>query len=225
MRQISIFNLLESFVNLLIPKKSYYHGKIDTYLSEDLINQARLRYRKPDLQAPHYLEKVFFCLDYTPEVQNLLHRAKFEGEFAIIKDLTNLVYHVLSQNLQSQKPKVTFKDSILTFVPEDQQRKAMRGYHLPALFAAQLASQLQIPYQHLFLKTRSTLAQSLLSREARIANIQDAFELKNHLPTNLQRVYILDDLVTTGSTLNQTAKALKNFYPQIAIYGLTIASA
>lgn len=214
--------LLTYLLDLFFPKKSLYHSNIHSYLSKELLAKAKLKARKVDFKTPHYLEKIFFCLEYWPEVQDLLQRAKFEGEFAIIYDLAKLVFEVLKKDKE-----VNFDCSLLTFVPPDPQRGLQRGYHLPKLLALDLAKKLKITCLDLTYKVFSTPSQSLLQRDLRLKNLVNVFKLKpvNLDLNNFEKIYILDDVLTTGTTLNEVAKTIKTNYTKIKIYGLTIASA
>lgn len=89
--------------------------------------------------------------------------------------------------------------------PWDQLR---RGHNQAALLAEQLGRQLNIPVQYQALqKIRHTRKQHRLSARQRRHNLQGAFALNKPLPSH---VALVDDVMTTGSTLNEIARLLKS---------------
>ena len=92
-------------------------------------------------------------------------------------------------------------------VPLHRHRLAARGYNQAGLLAHWLGQALALPvYNNLTARLKSTPPQSGLSAHARRRNLRQAFSAK--LPTNLKRIAIVDDVVTTGTTASLLAKAL-----------------
>ena len=88
-------------------------------------------------------------------------------------------------------------------------REHTRGYNQSALFAKPAARALGIPYlPDAVVRTRETISQVGLTAEERKTNLAGAFLGDGNQVADLS-ILLLDDITTTGSTLNECAKALK----------------
>lgn len=93
-------------------------------------------------------------------------------------------------------------------------KKIRRGYNQSEILAKYIAKSTEIPYQKNILKRHKyTRQQSQLSREQRLQNIQDAFKIRENHRDALakKKVILVDDVVSTGTTLNAAARVLKEF--------------
>jgi ComF family protein len=93
-------------------------------------------------------------------------------------------------------------------VPMSPERERERGYNPAALLANGLSSKTQIRTKPLLRKTRPTRPQMSLSREERSRNPRGAYQVAEGtiLPA---KIILVDDVFTTGSTLEECAKVLK----------------
>ncbi len=99
---------------------------------------------------------------------------------------------------------------VLIPVPMHFFRKNFRGYNQSEIIAAELAT--QIPHwkvENLVKRVKNTPQQAHLSRAQRLVNVIDAFEVqKNKLPKST-KLLLIDDIVTTGSTLWEMKQVLE----------------
>jgi ComF family protein len=93
-------------------------------------------------------------------------------------------------------------------VPLSSERERERGYNPAALLAQEISLAAQIPLRPLLQKVRSTQPQMTLSREERLKNPKGAYQLMKNAPA-LAKVVLVDDVFTTGATLEECAKVLK----------------
>lgn len=92
-------------------------------------------------------------------------------------------------------------------VPASPERRRLRGLHAPGLLAAHLASRLGLPHRPALLEPRGVLlSQKGLGREERAENVRGAFA--GGAARGL-RVLLVDDVMTTGATLAECARALR----------------
>jgi ComF family protein len=102
---------------------------------------------------------------------------------------------------------------IVVPVPVHAERERVRGYDQARLIAAVAARHLALPTLVALERDRATVAQFELGRDARAANVAGAFRLRAHEPDADRAiagrwVLLVDDVVTTGSTLAACATAL-----------------
>lgn len=116
----------------------------------------------------------------------------------------------------------------LTAVPLHPQRQAQRGFNQAEIMAKTLAEKLDKPYLNLLTRKSNTPQQAKLKdKTARQTQLKDQIAF-NHLASlknqklEVDSVLLIDDVVTTGSTLNECAKVLKcNGVKKV--YGLCLA--
>ena len=100
---------------------------------------------------------------------------------------------------------------VVTSVPAHREHRLDRGFDLAESLARRLAAEGSLAYAPLLRRVRQGARQSGLSRAARAANVHQAFALREPgfgVGTTPKRVIIVDDVYTTGETLNQCAQAL-----------------
>ena len=84
-----------------------------------------------------------------------------------------------------------------------------RRYNQSALLVTELAKLVNLPTDFKSLvKHKSTKPQVSFAGKARVKNIKDAFEVKYPQNVKDKRIVVIDDVQTTGSTLNECAKVL-----------------
>jgi predicted amidophosphoribosyltransferase len=99
----------------------------------------------------------------------------------------------------------------VTWVPAHRTRTVERGFDQAELLARELAGLTALPAAPLLRRTRATARQSGLHGAERAANVSDAFQLRpgaDRVLTGFKRVVIVDDVYTTGETLNHCASVL-----------------
>lgn len=100
-------------------------------------------------------------------------------------------------------------------VPISRKRKKERGYNQSELIAKEIAQILSIKYnnQSLF-KTKNIIEQSKLNKEDRQKNIQGVYELHQPQLVEDKKILLIDDIYTTGSTVNECSKTLWQAHPK-----------
>ena len=151
--------------------------------------------------------------------QKLLHALKYQfkgniGVYLGSLTATKLVDHPIFKEVQALIP-----------VPLHPKKAFIRGYNQSEKIAQGIASVWKIPVIHQeVLKTKHTESQTRKDQFQRWDNVTSIFKVKGDL-SNYQHVAIVDDVITTGSTLESMAKELKEANPtlQISIISLALA--
>jgi len=144
-------------------------------------------------ESPPLLDAAWAGFRYEDPISGLLLRYKFHEDLAAGRLLAQLM--VLSPPPWDAVP--------LVAVPLHPSRLRRRGYDQ----AAQLAKQLGLPRWQGLHRVRATLPQSERSADARRHNLDGAFAVRGDVP---ESVVLVDDVMTTGSTLHACAEALRN---------------
>ena len=98
-----------------------------------------------------------------------------------------------------------------------------RGYNLPDLLACQLAWALDTPLDCGALqKTRRTEKQEGKTARQRMENVKNAYRATNPAAVEGRRVLLVDDVITTGATLSNCAKALRTA-GALDVFAVTLA--
>lgn len=100
---------------------------------------------------------------------------------------------------------------IIMPVPLYPKRRRKRGYNQSALLAKQLAQETGLAYDETSLmRVRDTLSQTTLGRQGRLTNMTGAFACKNLSAVKGKVILLVDDVATTGATLEGCAATLKD---------------
>jgi ComF family protein len=159
---------------------------------------------------------------YDGVIRKAIHNFKFNGKTALAEHLAK----IMTNHIQHHLPEIKYchADVIVT-VPLSARRLKERGYNQVDLIAEVLAKDLNLPHEKMALKrAKETNAQFNLSRQERRSNIAGAFEVDDIASILGKRILLLDDIYTTGLTINECAKALKQ-KGAAKIYALTLSRA
>jgi len=97
---------------------------------------------------------------------------------------------------------------VVTAIPGSPSRYRHRGYHQAELIAKRVAKQLRLPYRPL-LGRLEVASQVGASRDQRLSRVHDSFWVRHPASFSGQRVLIIDDVLTTGATVNEAAHVLR----------------
>jgi ComF family protein len=136
--------------------------------------------------------------DYAWPIDRVIQRYKYHAQLPLAAILTAGLQQLV-------RPEV---DALLA-VPLSAKRLRQRGFNQSHLLAQQLACHWQLPLLSC-IERRSGIQQQGLSRSERLLNLTDAFSLRPKSPALPARIALLDDVLTTGSTLLHLADFLKS---------------
>ena len=151
----------------------------------------------------HY-DKRIHMFWYKGYIKNLLISYKF-GDEPYLRDAF-LEFITNNQKIIG----IIKKYDIITSVPMTKNKIALRGYNQSAIIASKIARFTELEYKKkLILKVKNNKQQALLSEKERIENVNGVYAFNDKYDVRNKRVVIFDDIMTTGSTLNECSKVLK----------------
>jgi len=169
------------------------------------------------------IDGVFCAVTYKQTARKLIQAFKYNQYVSDIQTiLIELFYEALIQKelfIQNIVPNA----SALIPIPLTAQRLRQRGYNQSLLLANGLSKKLLIPVLECLIRKKETKPQVGLHKNERKTNVKDAFVIKKQYEKNsLDTAFLIDDVLTTGSTLAEAAKVLKKAGFQ-KVWGLTLA--
>jgi ComF family protein len=141
---------------------------------------------------------------YEGTVRELIHVFKYGCGLRLRGLLSRLVIDFLKDN-------ASLSDNIdaVTFVPLHNNRLRERGFNQSKVLAEAVASDFGIPLINGLDKIKKTPPQSELSRQKRLSNLKGSFRVRSPKETAGKRILLVDDVMTTGSTLNECSRVLR----------------
>jgi len=102
-----------------------------------------------------------------------------------------------------------YQFDVIVPVPLHPARQRERGFNQASLLAELLSAHTSVPSKPLLERIRYTTTQTALDRSERMENLHTAFRLRKNADVRGLRVLLIDDVLTTGSTLSECARVLK----------------
>lgn len=168
------------------------------------------------LEVNNELERVFagripvvkaasyYLFEKSGRVQRVLHSIKYKKN----RQLAEQIGSWYAQSLKDCK-EVTGADVIIP-VPLHPEKQKQRGFNQSEAFAAGLGKELEIPLDTVsLLRSKYTETQTRKNKFARWENVEGKFELKNPELLKNKTVIIVDDVITTGATIDACSEALR----------------
>ncbi len=164
-----------------------------------------------------YLEGLISTTYLNKDLKKLIYKYKYYQAREISKLLAKLVIKKLEQSQILSTSNVT-----LAPIPLHPLDRARRGFNQAQLIAKEIAKINKLNYQpRLLVKTTRTKDQTKLTREERKKNIRNAFKL-NQKPKN-RLILLVDDVFTTGSTLEEVARTINKEEKKRVVWGVVVA--
>ncbi len=197
-------------VKLLFPPKCIFCGRIIDYESD--IEICETCYNKIpfidiinyELDRTRYYDELICLCKYSGIIKECLIKFKFYEKVSCYRTLSKLM------SVKIKKVSNSKKYDMIMSVPLHRKKQKLRGYNQSLLISRSISGEIGIPEQSSFLKkVRETESQSLLTRDRRYLNVKAAFEVRKTEKIKGRSVLLIDDIFTTGSTINECASVLK----------------
>lgn len=222
-----IFKIQEKIINLIYPQTCGICGKIN---NKTICSKCNIQLKKQEkigiltkekleensLEMEKNFEELMYIFKYEGQIRELILDYKFNEKSYMYKTFVNFL-------LKNKKIFENIKkyDKIIP-VPISKKRYKERGYNQSLLIAKEIS--MQISYEtnnniklelvnNCLIKTKNIIEQSKLNKEDRQHNIQGVYTLKNGSILTNKSILLVDDIYTTGSTVNECSRVLQQAKP------------
>ena len=169
---------------------------------------------KSEIKRVHQQEEIMAYGYYWGVLKKLILNLKYHKSFIAGKVLADLLCQIIIEKKLSI--------DCICYVPISKDSLKKRGFNQCSVLAKNISSILDIPVIDCLVKVKETKEQKLLGKEERMKNILDAFEIKNKEKLFKKNILLIDDVYTTGATINECKKNIEKCNIN-KIYLLTIA--
>ena len=217
MSKRSFMNLLKKISEVFYPTCSCYlchkelYKKAENYLCEDCVKTIT----PCDKALTTYGSlKVYSACKYSDGGREIVLNSKDHDKPYLFKVMAGYVNDTIELN--------ELKADMVTFVPSNKKSVKRRGYELMKDIAKEVSKKYGIEYVVAISRRKDILDQTAVPRENRYSNVKGAFQCVYNVEN--KTVIIIDDLVTTGATLNECANILLNSGAK-SVIGVTFSRA
>lgn len=183
--------------------------------------QAIYGFTHTNCRREYIIDGIFASIVYNKTARKLLYVFKYRPYvFALDKLLGKIFYEGIIQ--QEGMIKACSYNPTIVPIPLHSSRFGKRGYDHAKLLADCLSKKLSLPQKNLLLRTKNTISQYGLGKSERGENIKGAFAPHFQSTSVPIAVFLIDDIVTSGSTFLEAARVLKKQGVK-KVWGLALA--
>jgi ComF family protein len=193
---------------LVLPKTNL-HEQAQNALTEKFAGRLRIE-----------AGSALFYFSKAGKAQQLIHQIKYNDKREAAISLGHQYGKILMQIPHFQA------FDVLLPVPMHPDKQILRGYNQAEMFAKGLSESMMIPMEtNALVKIKMTDSQTRKTRLERLQNVEEVYELRGPSVLNGKKVLIVDDVLTTGATIEACALAITEKLPDTQLGFVTIAAA
>ncbi len=199
--------MLRIFTELLFPKRCLGCHREGSHCCEDCFSLISLAPAPSVLERNSSLSGLFCATSYEDTfAQRLIHAFKYPP---FLRDLAKpLALSIIAHISLLNKP--IYPPDVICPVPLHKKRLKWRGYNHAEELARQLGKAFSLPVvTDALIRTKHTSPQANLGRKERLKNMQGVFEIRNPQEIAGKNILLVDDVYTTGATMEECARVLK----------------
>jgi ComF family protein len=169
-------------------------------------DSARLTYEyEKDFRTKGYIKDFasYLVFEKDKEIQHLIHSMKYEGRFKAAVYLGGITAEALNETISS------WNIDIIIPIPLHRVKQIQRGYNQSYYIARGISRNTGKPlHNKAVIRKKNTLSQTKMDQIQREQNIENAFKLKRPDIVKHKNILLVDDVITTGSTMNECGRVL-----------------
>lgn len=169
----------------------------------------------PDCMNGRIFDEARSALVYNEFLHEMIYLFKYKGKVRLAESFGQIMFDMLK--------KWNLDVNIIIPIPMHVERLEQRGYNQAYLLAKEISKMSGIPLKDELIKIKNTSVQAKLDRIQRIYNMRGAFSLKGEEKIDGVNVLLVDDILTTGATVDAASSILKKEGVS-RVYVLTLAT-
>ena len=210
---IIVQKIIEFFIRLVYPEICHQCRKTLPLELKCLCSSCHKQFKSEiydffDCEIPHksvHIRNIWSLAPYQKMTKKILKSFKFDKQFHLIRLFESMIVDFYS----AIQPEI--KHDLIIFIPSGITHKIDRFYCIAEEFAKILCSRFKIKSGNLFVHKKFAVpSQSHLDQEERLANLYGAFKISHSSQIKGKNILVVDDIYTTGATVQEMARVLKN---------------
>lgn len=210
---ITYMLILDTILNIFFPVNCISCGK----RGSDLCPKCLLDSPSAERESANWIFPLF---DYRhPPIKKSIWLLKYKGKKKLASIFAEILYDMIIEELSELSVINNFREPILIPIPLSRKRFRERGYNQAELICRELVKINNLRHEinwklekDILIKIKETEHQvNIKERHDRLKNLYNSFALKNSEIIKGQNIILIDDVLTTGATLNEAKKTLKMF--------------
>ncbi len=165
-----------------------------------------------------YISPIVAIGKYDKGLKDLIHELKYQNDFAALPYI-----HTVLDRLDGEWQQFFADFDYVIPVPLHAEKLKRRGFNQVDRIFSPWANEHKLHYADVLIRTKKTKSQYSLNPSERSINLHAAFALKENISVTGAKCLLLDDIFTTGSTLKNCARVLKE-HGAHSVSGLVLAS-
>ena len=234
-----ISQIIDFILDLIFPKTCSGCGKENSYFCQVCLEKVPLieKFCCPVCEKLSWLGKtcsscqrktyltglIYACSYKTSIVKEAIQALKYNYLQELAKPLTSLLIKLIRNSYFLSNFNEPISNYLIIPIPLYHKKFLWRGFNQAELITKELAKEFDLRSKNdLLIKIKDTASQVDLKGEKRLLNVKDVFQVKNKKIIRGKIIFLVDDVITTGATLNEAAKVFKKAGAK-EIWGLAIA--
>jgi ComF family protein len=229
-----LLNIGSDLLSVLFPNVCYGCGNVLFKNEKDICLHCyyKLPRTKFSINSDNPVEKIFkgripilgassfLYFKQKGLAQKLVHQFKYKKNIELGQYLSGL----FAKDISDLNP--TYRPDIISCVPLHPRKKNIRGFNQSEIIASKLSTVLNIPFdKNLLIRTKYSETQTRKHRFERWENTEQIFKVNPQINITGMHIAIVDDVITTGSTIESCARLLQNEHQcQISFLSLCLTS-
>lgn len=193
--------MLRLLTDFLFPPFCVKCNRFGNYLCPNCFQHLQFYDQQLEIQIPAAdFDELYSTVHYISPATELMKGLKYSSYWSLSETIGEMMKHFLPLK---EKP------DLLTFVPLHKKRQWNRGFNQAEHIASYLGKAWHVPIKNTLQRTKATTPQAELSRSKRLLHLRRAFAYHSSVNIEGKTIGLIDDVSTTGTTLNECAAVLK----------------
>ncbi|HKL44350.1 MAG TPA: phosphoribosyltransferase family protein [Candidatus Absconditabacterales bacterium] len=229
-----------NILDLIFPKKCVGCDKVGNYLCKDCKKKLQPhmeicpfchKYSKNyvkcvdcGMDKNNALDGIVVPFSYSGFLKKIILKLKYYHKRDVVDFLIDRVVLAIYANNDLMK-KIEEGSIVISGIPSHWHRRYfVKGYNQSYLLAKDFAKKMSIDYKKFLKKSKNTKSQASLDRKGRLKNLKNVFDFDGDISflNKTKTIVLVDDITTTGSTMNEVAKLIKHKFPNISVWGVVL---